>query len=101
ARGGGRQEGGHAGRARGRRRALRRADPVRGEGQEAVQESGLERAQPGDGRPRRAVRGPVGPGEGGVPAGREPLHEYEGNKLIVAVDREPPDGLALELAYRL
>jgi hypothetical protein len=27
--------------------------------------------------------------------------EYEGNKLIVAVDREEPDGLALEVAYRL
>ena len=40
-------------------------------------------------------------GEERVPAGREPLHEYEGNKLIVAVDRERPDGLALELAYRL
>ena len=40
-------------------------------------------------------------GEERVPAGREPLHEYEGNKLIVAVDREQPDGLALETAYRL
>src|SRR4029453_5209595 len=40
-------------------------------------------------------------GEERVPAGREPMHEYEGNKLIVAVDREHPDGLALELAYRL
>jgi hypothetical protein len=39
-------------------------------------------------------------GEGRVPAGREPLHEYEGNKLIVAVDSEEPDGLALEVAYR-
>jgi hypothetical protein len=36
-----------------------------------------------------------------VPAGREQLHEYEGNKLIVAVDRDQPDGLALETAYRL
>jgi hypothetical protein len=40
-------------------------------------------------------------GEDRVPAGREQLHEYEGNKLIVAVDREDPDGLALETAYRL
>ena len=36
-----------------------------------------------------------------VPSGREPLQEYEGNKLIVAVDRDEPDGLALEIAYRL
>ena len=36
-----------------------------------------------------------------VPSGREPLVEYEGNKLIVAVDRDEPDGLALEVAYRL
>ena len=40
-------------------------------------------------------------GEDRVPAGREQLHEYEGNKLIVAVDREEPDSLALEVAYRL
>jgi len=40
-------------------------------------------------------------GEDRVPAGRETLVEYEGNKLIVAVDRDEPDGLALELAYRL
>ncbi len=40
-------------------------------------------------------------GEDRVPAGREPLQEYEGNKLIVAVDRDEPDGLALDLAYRL
>jgi hypothetical protein len=40
-------------------------------------------------------------GEDRVPSGREPLVEYEGNKLIVAVDREEPDGMALELAYRL
>ncbi len=36
-----------------------------------------------------------------VPAGREQLTEYEGNKMIVAVDREEPAGLALEVAYRL
>lgn len=40
-------------------------------------------------------------GDDKVPSGREQLHEYEGNKLIVAVDREDPDTLALELAYRL
>jgi len=40
-------------------------------------------------------------GEERVPAGREALHEYEGNKLIVAVDREEPDSLALAVAYRL
>jgi hypothetical protein len=40
-------------------------------------------------------------GQDRVPAGREQLHEYEGNKLIVAVDRDEPEGLALETAYRL
>jgi hypothetical protein len=40
-------------------------------------------------------------GEDRIPSGREPLVEYEGNKLIVSVDREEPDGLALEVAYRL
>ena len=40
-------------------------------------------------------------GEERIPAGREQLHEYEGNKLIVAVDREEPDSLALSIAYRL
>ncbi len=40
-------------------------------------------------------------GEDRIPAGREPLHEYEGNKLIVAVDRDEPDSLALAVAYRL
>jgi uncharacterized protein DUF2130 len=40
-------------------------------------------------------------GEDKVPAGREPLHEYEGNKMIVAVDRDEPAGQALALAYRL
>ncbi|HSD22760.1 MAG TPA: hypothetical protein VLB79_00380 [Solirubrobacterales bacterium] len=40
-------------------------------------------------------------GEDRIPSGREPLVEYEGNKLIVAVDREEPDGLLLEVAYRL
>jgi hypothetical protein len=40
-------------------------------------------------------------GEDRVPSGRETLTEYEGNKVIVAVDRDEPDGLALEVAYRL
>jgi hypothetical protein len=40
-------------------------------------------------------------GEERIPSGREQLTEYEGNKLIVAVDREEPDSLALEVAYRL
>jgi hypothetical protein len=35
-----------------------------------------------------------------VPAGREQLHEYEGNKMIVTLDKETLDGRALELAYR-
>lgn len=34
-----------------------------------------------------------------VPAGREQLHEYEGNKMIVALDRETLDERALRLAY--
>jgi hypothetical protein len=40
-------------------------------------------------------------GEDKVPAGRQQLHEYEGNKLIVAVDRDEPAGLPLDVAYRL
>lgn len=39
-------------------------------------------------------------GEDHIPSGREQLHEYEGNKVIVAVDAEDPEGLGLELAYR-
>ena len=35
-----------------------------------------------------------------VPAGRHQLHEYEGNKMIVTLDKETLDGRALELAYR-
>ena len=35
-----------------------------------------------------------------VPSGREPLHEYEGNKMIVALDKESLDPRPLELAYR-
>jgi hypothetical protein len=40
-------------------------------------------------------------GEENVPSGREQLTEYEGNKMIVAVDRDEPGGLALGVAYRL
>jgi uncharacterized coiled-coil DUF342 family protein len=40
-------------------------------------------------------------GEDRVPAGRNPLTEYEGNKMIVAVERDEPSGIALEVAYRL
>ncbi len=40
-------------------------------------------------------------GEERMPARCEQLTEYHGNKLIVAVDRDEPGGLALEVAYRL
>ena len=39
-------------------------------------------------------------GEQNVPPGQQELHEYEGNKVIVSVDPENPDGRDLELAYR-
>jgi hypothetical protein len=39
-------------------------------------------------------------GEERIPSGREQLHEYEGNKLIIAVDGDEPDEVGLELAYR-
>ncbi len=35
-----------------------------------------------------------------VPAGREALHEYEGNKMIVTLDKDALDPRPLELAYR-
>jgi hypothetical protein len=35
-----------------------------------------------------------------VPAGREQLQEYEGNKMIVALDKQTLDPRGLELAYR-
>jgi hypothetical protein len=35
-----------------------------------------------------------------VPARTEPLHEYEGNKMIVSLDKETLDLTALDLAYR-
>jgi hypothetical protein len=40
-------------------------------------------------------------GEENIPSGREELTEYEGNKLIVAVDRDEPAGSALAIGYRL
>ena len=39
-------------------------------------------------------------GEERIPAGHEQLTEYDGDKLIVAVDPEAPDALGLRLAYR-
>ena len=40
-------------------------------------------------------------GEDAIPSGGvEEMHEYQGNKLIVSVDPDEPDGKALELAYR-
>jgi len=41
----------------------------------------------------------VGSGEK-VPAGRQPLHEYEGDKMIVTLVKDEFDARALELAYR-
>jgi hypothetical protein len=40
-------------------------------------------------------------GEGRIPARTQQLHEYEGNKMIVALDRDEPDAFVLEVAYRL
>lgn len=40
-------------------------------------------------------------GDEAIPSGEaDELHEYQGNKLIIAVDPDEPDGRALELAYR-
>src|SRR3954454_8800698 len=39
-------------------------------------------------------------GQEEIPAGREQLVEYEGNKMIVVVDPELPDELGLDLVYR-
>jgi hypothetical protein len=36
-----------------------------------------------------------------LPAKLEPLREYNGDKLLVALDPEDPEGLTLEVAYRL
>jgi hypothetical protein len=39
-------------------------------------------------------------GDDKVPAGLDELTEYQGNKMIVVLDREAPDPLALRLVYR-
>jgi hypothetical protein len=39
-------------------------------------------------------------GDDKVPAGLEDLTEYQGNKMIVVLDRDEPDTLALRLVYR-
>jgi hypothetical protein len=39
-------------------------------------------------------------GDDKVPAGLDDLAEYQGNKMIVVLDRENPDPLALRLVYR-
>jgi hypothetical protein len=40
-------------------------------------------------------------GEEKIPAKTQTLHEYEGNKMIVAVDPEEPEMIVLETAYAL
>lgn len=39
-------------------------------------------------------------GDDKIPSGLEDLTEYQGNKMIVVLDREDPDPLALRLVYR-
>ncbi len=39
-------------------------------------------------------------GDDKVPSGLEELTEYQGNKMIVVLDRDEPDALALRLVYR-
>ena len=39
-------------------------------------------------------------GEDKIPSGLEELSEYQGNKMIVVVDRDDPDPQALRLVYR-
>ena len=39
-------------------------------------------------------------GEDKIPSGLRELTEYQGNKMIVVLDREEPDSLALRLVYR-
>jgi hypothetical protein len=39
-------------------------------------------------------------GEGKVPARTEEMHEYQGNKMVVAFDKESLDPRSLELVYR-
>jgi hypothetical protein len=43
----------------------------------------------------------VVPTEEEVPAKLQPLREYNGDKIVVALDPDEPGGLALELGYRL
>ena len=43
----------------------------------------------------------VVPTEDELPAKLEPLREYNGDKLLVALDPDDPSGLALEVGYRL
>jgi hypothetical protein len=43
----------------------------------------------------------VVPTEDEVPAKLQPLREYNGDKIVVALDPDEPGGLALELGYRL
>jgi hypothetical protein len=40
-------------------------------------------------------------GDDRIPARTHQLHEYEGNKMVVALDRDEPDAFVLEVAYRL
>lgn len=40
-------------------------------------------------------------GDDRVPARTQQLHEYEGNKMVIALDRDDPDPFVLEVAYRL
>ena len=43
----------------------------------------------------------VVPTESEIPARLQPLREYNGDKLVVALDPDEPTGVALELGYRL
>ena len=88
---GGGKKGDTAGRARRRRR------PVAADGSSSRPRTrGSPRTTPGASSTRRWPRAPpsfavlVVAGEDRIPAGREQLHEYEGNKMIVAVDRDEP-----------
>jgi len=40
-------------------------------------------------------------GDDRIPARTHQLQEYEGNKMVVALDRDEPDAFVLEVAYRL
>ena len=80
--------------------AAARPDRLRGQEQEAVEERRLDRAQRRMSERDAAFAVLVVAGEDKVPAGLEELTEYQGNKYHRRVDREEPDALALELAYR-